>query len=442
MNLSQFMGSVCLFLGINQLSAQSVDSEALRYEQSQVLFQDDIHTIHIHLNSQTFDKIVNEDACKEDRMYGHVKEFRLNNQQVQLNNVGMRVRGNTSCANFKKQYKIKFTEDELFENSGQMMNFSEEQVEQIKSQRLLGLKSISLRASANDSTILRDKLSTELFNQATSASREQGMEGTPVNGGMTYRVGFTRLFVKFDSGTYQDFGLYNITENVDREFVKLRYPKPARGHLFKSNIGKADLTVGSESINHYEPKMLDGKKAKDDEKAIEILKQLTNQIASAKSREDLAQFIDVDNFLNYIAISSFVGHWDSLIGNANNDYLFFNKETQKWQVFVWDLDNTFGITFAGYNTYNANLNEILVNGKNIIKESNRPLFYKILNLYSEEYKEKVDNLLETTFQEEKVQNRIINLRNMFTGGHSSEEKWESLFRFKNARHKKALQFVQ
>lgn len=45
---------------------------------------------------------------------------------------------------------------------------------------------------------------------------------------------------------------------------------------------------------------------------------------------------------NYIAAATLSGHWDSMIANGNNDFLFFNGAKKKWQVITWDLDNTLG----------------------------------------------------------------------------------------------------
>jgi len=35
------------------------------------------------------------------------------------------------------------------------------------------------------------------------------------------------------------------------------------------------------------------------------------------------------------------GHWDSALGNFNNDVLYFEKSANRWKIITWDMDNTF-----------------------------------------------------------------------------------------------------
>ena len=49
--------------------------------------------------------------------------------------------------------------------------------------------------------------------------------------------------------------------------------------------------------------------------------------------------MNVDNFIDYSAGSELLNNWD---GFFNNHWLYDDPEIDRWRLFPWDLDKTFG----------------------------------------------------------------------------------------------------
>lgn len=395
-----FSGLICLILlTVNCSNFQSKNSSALNdFAQSDAqMFSSGVHHLSLRLHRETFQKVTLENHCRDSAPYGHVKEL-IFDASESLYNVGIRIRGNTSCENFRKQYRIKFDETEnIFEKNSLPLNLPTETEEQ----RLFGQKSISLRASQNDRSGIRELLAVKVFTDLSKLRAIFNDQAAPMNGAAVYRSAFTRLDVQqvddFNQGPVEYFGLYNIAESIDNVFIESRYGKSAidkktkSGHLFKTNLGLASLKPESVNLNYYEAEYVNGQKYKDEEKnqALEVISRLIRQIEQVKSREDLLALFDVDNLLAYLIGVSLTGHWDSLAANANNDYLFFNAKISRWQIIAWDLDNTFGSDF-GRNTAQFSHYDYAKNSK---------LFSKLLEYFRPEFDKKINDFKENYFND-------------------------------------------
>ena len=462
------------------------------FDKSSSLFADKIHELHIYMRGSTFSRVVTHkdqggDACKSNARYGRVEKFVFKNsvsgESTEIRDVGIKVRGNTSCANLKKQYKLKFNADgvaienqagepvfrvsQVFEGDGGDVVYTEEDSKRINKQDFYGLKSISLRVSQNDPTLIREKLSSEVFAFGDEWKRKNAKPGAAVAGGPVYRAGFVRLFVH-KGGDAEDFGLYDLVESVDKTAFKARYGKSIK-HAFQTNLARgdfrnADLSEG-DLLTAYEPELQDGDGVSSQDE-IEVLKSLRQQgkieaqilatseqrrtdaareirkfitaLNGARSAEGLDQLLDIDNVLNYMIAVNLTGHWDSALGNANNDYLIFNKEVGKWQLFVWDLDNSFGSIATVPSPFNGAWNagplEFLRGGTNLLSTQERPLFAKVMQYFGSEYKQRYAAFLEGVYNFNSLNQRMVQMRNIITGGHTDSPEWQTLFKFKNHRH--------
>lgn len=424
------------------------------YEQSQKLFTDTFHELHVHMRGDTFNKVVTHkdqggDACKDDARYGHVEKLvfinKDNGEKIELRDVGIRVRGNTSCGNFKKNFRLKFTETkDIFRKNGDEVALSDADKDRIKNNNIYGLKTFSIRTSPNDPTSLRDKLASEVFAYGEELARQKNTPGAAARGGAVYRVGNARVFFHMGNGQ-QEFGVYNLAEHTDKVLFRTRWGKDVN-YSYQANLARAPLrdlpSNQNELFTNYEPGLVDGDdfeedKAESRQKAEAKLREFVGQIAAANSKEALAAFVDVDNVLAYMVGVNLTGHWDSLLGNANNDHIIFNKKTGKWGVAVWDLDNSFGSLSTGNGPFNTVWNAgpwEFKQGNNDLTEGNRrPLFEKMKRYFGNEYRAKYEAFLSGVYDLHKFNDRIVKLRNRFTGGHSDDDMWETLFKFKNHR---------
>ncbi|RZA04888.1 MAG: hypothetical protein EOP11_14085, partial [Proteobacteria bacterium] len=77
--------------------------------------------------------------------------------------------------------------------------------------------------------------------------------------------------------------------------------------------------------------------------------RLMNSFIDANNLSELEKVIDLNSAYSYMFAVSFSGHWDSFLGNANNDFLYFRADPAApyggtWFVLPWDLDHTFGVS--------------------------------------------------------------------------------------------------
>ena len=66
-----------------------------------------MNRINFNLNQSSFDSLINNTSIT-DILYDSSVEFILSNQVFYLNNVGIRLRGNTSLTAPKKSFKLDF----------------------------------------------------------------------------------------------------------------------------------------------------------------------------------------------------------------------------------------------------------------------------------------------------------------------------------------------
>ena len=80
----------------------------------------------------------------------------------------------------------------------------------------------------------------------------------------------------------------------------------------------------------------------------ESLKNLINTLKSnGATKASLESVIDIENFINYCAVSYYIGNPDDLRNNYNNSYIYFRADTGKMIIIPYDMDRGFGV-----NTWN------------------------------------------------------------------------------------------
>ncbi len=391
---------------------------------SDCLFNRDVHTVRIRLHGLTFEKALS--ACwQKVKGYGHVKE--VNFDGISIYDAGIKTRGNTSRCNEKRQFRLNFAIKKAYAADGPDLKFGDK----YEGRRLHGVSSVNLRASANDPTLARERLSSQIFNEV------EALAPTARRGGLAPRASYARVYVTYEQrqpegrfqtrledGYYYDYkGLYHLVEELDDIFLASRFAGArveVPGSLVQANLGGATLRPGSYSRQHYELSYMNGKSVdEEDEKELKqgdnMIKKLITDLESARSEKDLAKFLDIDNIVNYTAASLLSGHWDSLLANGNNDILWLNGDSKKWQLIAWDLDNTFGAgDWGAHLTPDMNIYNI---GK-----GDRPLFDTVFAPRNPNFRAKLKQRLRALlfgagtdrapfFAKDATTGRIVDLRN-------------------------------
>ena len=242
-------------------------------------------------------------------------------------NVGVRYKGNSSLrggwssGTGKLPLKLDFDE------------FEDENPE-IDNQRFYGFKQLSLANGYKDTSLMRDAVSAQILEEA----------GLP-----SAKTAFYEVILDIGEGPVS-LGLYTMIEVIDDTVIE-RYFGEDEG-----NIYEADGTAASFAANTYEQIEASFQKENnsdsdwnDLEEFFNILHDDVRTADPAAWRAELEAQFDVDGFLEWLAISAVIEHWDAYGSMTHNYYLYNDPETGKITWITWDHNETLSSTAGGRN---------------------------------------------------------------------------------------------
>ncbi len=228
---------------------------------------------------------------------------------VMLDRVGIRSRGSGSRSPEKPNLLVSFNRYQ-------------------SAQRLFGLAAVQLKANNQDASLLRETLAMKLF-------RRMGIPA-PLEAP-------ARLFV---NGEF--FGAYTLVENMDEAFL-LRNFGDDSGYLYdwqeNRNEGYRFEYLGPDPAL-YVPAMWDPKTHKSDPDAagIAAMVRAVNESSDAEFYSEVSRYIDLKQFMTYIATEKFLADYDGLLGRVfgMNNFYFFRPAAGTPGLFLpWDKDGAF-----------------------------------------------------------------------------------------------------
>ena len=305
------------------------------------IFRDDlIPRVDIILDADSLAYILDDENLESN--YHFRATFIFNNGTISdtLEEVGFRLRGNTSRGAAKKSFKISFN------------TYS-------AGRRFFGLKKMNLNGQHNDPSVARAKICADLADDF----------GIP-----SMRSNHVELYI---NGEY--FGLYINVEHIDEVYVKSRFGNQD-GNLYKC-LYPADLKYLGENPDLYKAEsfgrrayQLRSNEAADDYSDFANFVDILNNTPLTNLPCELEQVFNVDQYLKIIAFDILVGNWDGPIYNKNNFYLYHNLATGQFEYIPFDLDNTLGIDWLSRDWGNR---DIYAWKKT---DEARPIYTKILSV--------------------------------------------------------------
>ena len=309
--------------------------------------QNEIAEIHISINNTDLNILLG-DSLYTDHHFPATFYYHSSTLSDTIQNVGFRVRGNTSRGAYKKSFKVSFNE-------------------YTQGKKFKGIEKMNLVGQHNDPSLLRYWLSLNILN---------------TNHLISSRSSFIKLYI---NGEYK--GVYLNVEHIDDEFLQKRFIGNDQGNLYKCTWG-ADLKyIGSNPSSYYGAYELKTNEVSNNySKLIQFIDTL-NHI----DNEDFPCFIEenfeVELYLKTLAAEMIIGHWDGYAFNKNNYYLYRQPSTGKFVFIEYDMDNTFGIDWFGIDWANRDLNSW--------HNSNRPLIVRLLSYpyYNDLFNTYLDQIL-------------------------------------------------
>jgi spore coat protein H len=196
-----------------------------------------------------------------------------------------------------------------------------------KERRLAGQTTLNLHNNVNDPSWMNETLSYGLFRDG----------GVPAP-----RTGWARVFVTVP-GKYQRkyFGLYSLVENIDKHFAKDRFGT-AEGAILKPVTRDLFGYLGGDWSQYgrmYDPKTDLTRRQK--ARIIEFA-QFVSGSPDAEFSSRLGDYLDLEEFARFMAVTVWLSNLDSILGMGQNYYVYLHPETNKFQFLPWDLDHSFG----------------------------------------------------------------------------------------------------
>lgn len=315
-------------------------------------FNDDVlPRVDITINADSLDWLY--ENIYEDHEFKVRFVYTTNTDSDTINDVGFRLRGNTSRQSDKKSFKVSFN---TFK-SGRKYN---------------GLEKMNLNGEHNDPSIIRSYLAWNIFEQnLVPGSRSNHVE----------------LYIN-----NQYYGLYINVEHIDEEFVESRFGNKL-GNLYKC-IYPADLSYLGNNKYDYKDNgySLKTNTDKDDfSDLINLAEELENSTPE-NMHNNIEPIFNINGFIRYLVVEVFTGHWDAFTFGKNNFYLYNNHYTGKFEFLPYDLDNTFGIDWFIDDLANRNIyaywpdwEERALTSKVMANQVYRDRFSFLLNKMIEEY---------------------------------------------------------
>ena len=247
----------------------------------------------------------------------------------------VRWRGATTLQRPKKSYAVK-----LMDETGEKLNHS-----------FFGLRSDNswiLDAMSVDKARMRNRISTDLWNDFSTSSYIKALEPAALNG---TRGEFVEVFYNH---RYQ--GVYCMTEKIDRKQLQLRKFKgeQMRGVLYKTKkwntlVATADVPTSAQSewngVEISYPNLEEGEPV-DWSPLLNVMDFLTNS-STVTLRHDLPKRIDLDVWRDYFLFIELLLAEDN---DCKNQCVYFYDATDSTSLLgiaPWDLDHSWGRDYQG-----------------------------------------------------------------------------------------------
>ncbi len=175
-----------------------------------------------------------------------------------------------------------------------------------------GLDGLTLSNNKQDTSLVSQFLSYQLFNAA---------------GVQAPRCNFARVTV---NGEY--LGVYTNVESIAKPFLKRRF-------------GNDDGNLYEGTLADFYPKAIDRLEIKTNKKNHDLSKvtQLAKLLAGkeAISVDEVSRTVDIDNFLRFWTMESLISFWDGYTNNQNNYWVYDNEANGKLYFMPWGADMAF-----------------------------------------------------------------------------------------------------
>jgi len=193
--------------------------------------------------------------------------------------------------------------------------------------RFFGMSKLNLNNNAFDSSQMRETLAYDVFHQAEVPAP---------------RTAYARVFISVAGEHEREYaGLFTVVEQVDQAFFMQRWGHKV-GVLLKPEglSGLPDLGSDWKSYaTSYSAKV--ATKAGDAQRMIAFV-QFVDHSSDGDFAAHIGDYLDVDEFLRFLAAETVIVNSDSPLAMNHNYYLTIRPDTGKVVWIPWDMNMAFG----------------------------------------------------------------------------------------------------
>ena len=263
----------------------------------------------------------------------------------------------------------------------------------VKGQKLAGMSQLNLHNSVRDPSFMNEAIAYRLFRDG----------GVPAP-----RTAYAKVYITVP-GKYDRhyLGLFDLVEDVGSAFVK-EWFETSKGALLKPVTGNlfSDLGDDWKSYNQtYDPK---GELSKEQKQRVIELCKFVSSADDALFASKVAEYIELDNFARYMAITTWLSDLDGILGPGQNYYLYLHPKTQKFAFIPWDQDQAFGQFPRGTEEERENLSiQKPWSGENRFLAR----VFKV-DAFKKAYLQRFNEFSRSIFQPERIQKQVNELANV------------------------------
>ncbi|MEE4193974.1 MAG: CotH kinase family protein [Anaerolineae bacterium] len=245
-------------------------------------------------------------------------------------NVGVRYKGNSSLMHswktgtLKLPFKLDFDE-------------FEDEYPEIDDQRFYGFKQLSLANGFSDASFLRDAITADILADAGLPAAE---------------TAFYEVFLDYGEGPVS-LGLYTMIEVIDDTAVE-RYFGSDDGNIYEGEGSAASFAANTydQIEESFQKENNEDSDWSDIEAFFDVLHSDLRSTDPAVWRAEMESVFNVDAFLEWLAISAVIQHWDGYGAISHNYYLYHNPETDQLTWISWDHNQAMQQEMGGINRPN------------------------------------------------------------------------------------------
>lgn len=333
--------------------------------ESKLFLQNQIGNIYVTIDESSLEAMYGDPLAEKY----YKADVKINGQT--LKRVAIRTKGNSSLKSVANMDTTRYS-------------FKIDFNKYVKGQNIENITKINLNNNFSDPSYMKEYLTYYLMDYI---------------GLKTPQISYVNLYINGEL-----HGLYTVVENIDEQYIENNYDYKY-GDLFKPEGTGSDLKYISDSLSDYTGVDLktDIKNTTEDD--------FINFVKAVNNNENLEEYFDIDTFLRYMAVSTFVVNLDSYQGGITHNYYLYNNNGV-FEFIGWDYNMSFNGFTAGINTQQAI--DFMIDEPVLSSLDSRPLVKAVFSNenYLEIYHSYIKELLDGPLQPDNFAEKTEEVKNL------------------------------